>query len=270
MIYLENTTNIIVAGAAVLACISELFPRLGLSFWLPPPPINVSKSTLATYDKQVYNYFSPWISIARFFVSITIWLPLRTRIFVISGNNMIIHLATRYALAMSFISRFSQANQEQLKWLMLGYVAAFAIICYVLDSPWPLLTIIGGILISYSGRKVSDTTEKFTDLNTNSNSATTEDKDKDKDADKEASTTKDEDIEAIKAKEIEAKKLDIDAILKRRNINYNPLLDYIGRFMVCVGFLYMTHRLLIRRNTGKPLSFYIDKAYKSTINWRSK
>lgn len=210
MKYLVNSTNIIVAISALLACISELFPQLNLSYWLPPPNPNVSET------EQVKHYFSSVASIARFLVSITIWLPLRARIFILSGANMVLHLAIRYALALSFMSRFSKSNQKQLKWLILGYVAAFLMICYVLWSPLPLLVILGGMLISWSGRSVSESEDAFTNVAGGNNMV---------------GVRSVNNIEKYSSTQSE----------------YIPMLDYAGRLILCAGFLYTTHRLLITK-----------------------
>jgi len=206
MIYLINTTNIIVAISVLLACISELFPQLNLSYWLPPPHSNIYPNT-----HQSDSYFSAFYAVTRFLISITIWLPLRTRIFVLSGNNMIIHLATRYALSMSFIGRFSKENQELLKWLVLGYIVAFCIISYVLQSLWPCLVIVGGLLISYSGRSISDDKAKVVNPNNGF--------------------------------------MNITKINNNNVTTYNPILDYIGRVILCSGFIYMAHRMLMRKKS---------------------
>lgn len=182
-----NTTNIILITSTLLACVTELFPTFQLSYWLPP-------------SQQLDTYFAPWAAITRFLTFITIWVPLRARIFILSGQNMIIHMAIRYALALSFISRFSAANQDQLKWLALGYVLAFFLICYVLWSPWPLMVIVGGILISWSGRRVCEEDESFVNAQIQKT---------------------------------------------RQNSEYIQWLDYMGRIILCSGFIYMTSRLLI-------------------------
>lgn len=102
---------------------------------------------------------------------------------------------------------------------MLGYVTVFIIICYVLWSLWPLLVIVGAMFISYSGRSIGEVIETFTDTHKTDGSVVLTNESHN----------------------------DIGPLIpdSTNDLIYKPILDYIGRFIICIGFMYIAYHLLI-------------------------